>query len=94
MEEMYRITALAEAENVMRALQRIASLIARNRLKISQINLAGEFLSLALQTDADRAQRLLVQLRKMADLHDVKLVIKHNNNKRGEYEHNQVLSHR
>lgn len=77
MNDTFVITATAE--DVLRVLQRIASLITRNRLKMQQINviemgLSGSaHLTLALLTDQDTVEKLIKQLRKMSDLLDVKI---------------------
>lgn len=69
----------ATAENVLRVLQRLASLMTRSRLKLKQINaievgLSGSgHLTLALLSNEEAAEKLIKQLRKMPDLVDVKL---------------------
>ena len=76
MEYLFVITATAE--NVLRVLQRMASLLTRNRLKMQRINVVEQGcaaqLSVALRTDEESMEKLLRQLRKMADLMDVKVV--------------------
>lgn len=77
MNEMFVITA--KAENVLRVLQRMASLMTRNRLKIQQVNViemglnGSAHLTLALLTDEATVEKLIKQLKKMSDLLDVKI---------------------
>jgi len=77
MDEKFVITATAE--NVMRVLQRMSSLVTCNRLKMEQIyviemNLDGcAHLTLVLRNDEETVEKFMKQLRKMSDLLDVKL---------------------
>lgn len=75
----YTFVITATAENVLRVLQRMASLMTRNRLKMQQINViemglhGSAHLTLALLTDEETVEKLIKQLRKMSDLLDVKI---------------------
>lgn len=75
----YTFVITATAENVLRVLQRMVSLMTRNRLKMQQINVIEmgmegfAHLSLALRTDEETIDKLIKQLRKMSDLLDVKI---------------------
>lgn len=73
----YTFVITAKAENVLRVLQRMSSLMTRNRLKMQQINViergGSAHLSLALRTDEGTVEKLVKQLRKMSDLLDVKI---------------------
>ena len=75
----YTFVITATAENVLRVLQRMASLMTRNRLKMQQINViemgfnGSAHLTLALLTDEETVEKLMKQLRKMSDLLDVKI---------------------
>lgn len=77
MPETFVITA--KAENVLRVLQKLTSLMSRKRLKIQdmQVSVAsspGEsYLTLTLQADADQVQWLVKQMRKCVDLFDLDL---------------------
>lgn len=77
----------ATVENVLGVLQRIASLMTRNRLKMQQINVIGfdsiSHVSLALQTDEKTMEKLIKQLNKMVDLRDVKITHKTSNCSQG-----------
>jgi acetolactate synthase small subunit len=69
----------AKAENVLRVLQRMSSLITRKRLKIQEMkvgssNSFGEsHLYLILHADENCVQWLMKQLGKLVDLFDVEL---------------------
>lgn len=69
----------ATAENVLTVLQRTASLMTRNRLKMQELNIVEmgvdglAQLSLALWTDEETVNKLVKQLKKMSDLLDVKI---------------------
>lgn len=75
----YTFVITATAENILRVLQRMASLMTRNRLKMQQINViemglnGSAHLTLALLTDQETVEKLVKQLRKMSDLLDVKI---------------------
>jgi len=75
----YTFVITATVENVLRVLQRMASLMTRNRLKMQQINVIemgfnrSAHLTLALLTDEETVEKLIKQLRKMSDLSDVKI---------------------
>ncbi len=77
MDEIFVMTA--RAEDVLRVLQRITSLIARGRLQLQEIkvfpqdSLEKPNLSLTLKTDEKKAMQLKKQLEKMTDLSDVQL---------------------
>lgn len=76
---LYTYVITATAENVMLVLQRMASLITRNRLKAQQINVVEmgceglAHLSLALKADEHTVDKLVKQMQKMNDLLDVKI---------------------
>lgn len=75
----YIFVITATAEDVLRVLQRMASLMTRNRLKMQQINViemgvnGSAHLTLALLADEKTVEKLIKQLRKMSDLLDVKI---------------------
>lgn len=77
MDHTFVITATAE--NVLTVLQRTASLMTRNRLKMQELNIIEmgvdgfAKLSLALRTDEETVDKLVKQLKKMSDLLDVKI---------------------
>ncbi len=75
----YLFVITATAENILRMLQRIASLLTRNRLKIQHMNVIEmngsgfAYLSFALRTDEESIEKLIKQLRKMPDLLEIKI---------------------
>ena len=77
MSQIFVITA--KAENVLRVLQKLTSLMSRKRLKIQDMQVSetsspGEsYLTLTLQADADHVQWLVKQMKKCVDLFDLDL---------------------
>src|SRR3989338_6020958 len=77
MSQTFVITA--KAENVLRVLQKLTSLMSRKRLKIQDMQVSetsspGEsYLTLTLQADADHVQWLVKQMKKCVDLFDLDL---------------------
>jgi acetolactate synthase-1/3 small subunit len=75
----YTFVITATAENVLRVLQRMASLMTRHRLSMQQISVIEvgidgcAHLSLAVRTNEETIDKLVKQLGKMADLLDVKI---------------------
>jgi hypothetical protein len=67
----YVITA--EAENTLRALQKLASLMSRKRLKIQDMQITETGFTLTLQADADCARWLFKQMKKCVDVLDLEL---------------------
>lgn len=71
---------MATTENVLRVMQRMASLLTRNRLKIQQIQVTEmgmercAHLCLILRTDEQTVEKLIKQLRKMSDLLEVSFI--------------------
>lgn len=69
----------AKAENILRLLQKLTSLMSRKRLKIQDMQVSetsspGEsYLTLTLQADADHVQWLVKQMKKCVDLFDLDL---------------------
>ena len=76
----YTFVITATVENDLAALQRMASLMQRNRLKMQQINVIGfdhvSHISLALCTDEETMEKLFKQLNKLVDLSDLKVTHK------------------
>lgn len=74
----------AKAENVLRVLQKLTSLMSRKRLKIQDMQVSetsspGEsYLTLTLQADADHVQWLVKQMKKCVDLFDLDLKLQRN----------------
>lgn len=74
----------AKAENVLRVLQKLTSLMSRKRLKIQDMQVSetsspGEsYLTLTLQADADHVQWLAKQMKKCVDLFDLDLKLQRN----------------
>ena len=72
----------AKAENVLRVLQKLTSLMSRKRLQIQDMHvretssLGVSYLTLTLQADADHVQWLVKQMRKCVDLHDLDFKLK------------------
>jgi acetolactate synthase small subunit len=70
----------AQAENILRVLQRLASLMTRNRLKIQEMQVLRlnfsevSTITLILQTEEKNIERLIRQLIKFVDLKNVKLI--------------------
>ncbi len=77
MSQTFVITA--KAENVLRVLQKLTSLMSRKRLQIQDMQVSetsspGEsYLTLTLQADVHHAQWLVKQLKKCVDLFDLYL---------------------
>ncbi len=75
MSQTFVITA--KAENVLRVLQKLTSLMSRKRLQIQDMQVSetsspGEsYLTLTLQADVDHVQWLVKQLKKCVDLFDL-----------------------
>ena len=73
----------AKAENVLRVLQKLTSLMSRKRLKVQEMQVSEtgspgvSYLTLTLQADADHVQWLVKQLRKCVDLFDLDLKLPH-----------------
>lgn len=80
MESTFIITA--NTENVPQTLQRITSLMTRNRLKMQHMNVietdsnGSAHLSLALRSNEETVEKLIKQLSKFTDLLDVTLTHK------------------
>jgi acetolactate synthase small subunit len=69
----------AKAENVLRVLQKLTSLMSRKRLKVQDMQVSEtsspgvSYLILTLQADADHVQWLAKQMKKCVDLFDLDL---------------------
>lgn len=77
MSQTFVITA--KAENILRVLQKLTSLMSRKRLQIQDMQVSEtsspgkSCLTLTLQTDADHVQWLVKQMKKCVDLFDLDL---------------------
>ena len=73
---------MARAENILRVLQRVASLMTRKRLKIQdmQVRETGSVgistLTLILKADVDYVHWLVKQMRKYIDIFELEFVLK------------------
>ena len=82
MSQTFVITA--KAENVLRVLQKLTSLMSRKRLKIQDMQVSGtsspgkSYLTLTLQADSDHVQWLVKQMKKCVDLFDLDLQLQTN----------------
>jgi len=63
----------AKAENVLRVLQKLASLMTRKRLKFQEMQITETGFTLTLQADAGCVQWLVKQMKKCVDVFDLDL---------------------